>query len=95
MLPVTQLRCLECVLEPTRVEVLSAANAHQAKPYTVREKLLLHVTKQPFYNASPMTLGTLSDTQTADDLMSNLQSFRQDAWEIFEHCEFEFEGFVQ
>ena len=40
-----------------------------------------------------MTLGTLSDTQTAADLMSYVQSFSKDAREIFEH--FHFEDFVQ
>ena len=81
------------MLEPTKAAVLDAAHAHQAKPEAVREKLLLRAAEQPFFNASPLTLGTLSDTQTADDLMSYVQSFSQDAREIFEH--FEFEGFVQ
>ena len=93
ILPFTLLRRLECVLEPTKAEVLDAAYAHQAKPEAVREKLLLRAAEQPFFNASPLTLDTLSDTQTADDLMSYVQSFSQDAREIFEH--FEFEGFVQ
>ncbi|WP_108448326.1 class I SAM-dependent DNA methyltransferase [Halomonas sp. BN3-1] len=93
ILPFTLLRRLECVLEPTKAEVLDAAYAHQAKPEAVREKLLLRAAEQPFFNASPLTLGTLSDTQTADDLMSYVQSFSQHAREIFEH--FEFEGFVQ
>ena len=93
ILPFTLLRRLECVLEPTKAEVLDAAHAHQTKSEAVREKLLLRVADQPFFNASPLTLGTLSDTQTADDLMSYVQSFSQDAREIFEH--FEFEGFVQ
>jgi type I restriction enzyme M protein len=93
ILPFTLLRRLECVLEPTKAEVLSAAHTHQAKPDAVREKLLLRAAVQPFFNASPLTLGSLSDTQTADDLMSYVQSFSQDAREIFEH--FEFEGFVQ
>lgn len=93
ILPFTLLRRLECVLEPTKAKVLDAAHAHQAKPEAVREKLLLRAADQPFFNASPLALGTLSDTQTADDLMSYVQSFSQDAREIFEH--FEFEGFVQ
>ena len=93
ILPFTLLRRLECVLEPTKAAVLDAAHAHQAKPEAVREKLLLRAAEQPFFNASPLILGTLSDTQTADDLMSYVQSFSQDAREIFEH--FEFEGFVQ
>src|SRR5690625_910859 len=48
---------------------------------------------QPLFNASQLNLGSLSDTQTGDDLMSYVQAFSQDAREIFEH--FEFEGFVQ
>jgi len=56
-------------------------------------KLLLREAEQPFFNASPLSLGSLSDTQTADDLMSYVQSFSQDAREIFEH--FHFEDFVQ
>lgn len=93
ILPFTLLRRLECVLEPTRANVLSAAQEHQSKPDAVREKLLLRAADQPFFNASPLTLGTLSDTQTGDDLMRYVQSFSGDAREIFEHLEFE--GFVQ
>ncbi|MCH8491491.1 MAG: type I restriction-modification system subunit M N-terminal domain-containing protein, partial [Oceanicaulis sp.] len=93
ILPFTLLRRLECVLEPTKGQVLKAAEDHQHKPDAVREKLLLRAASQPFFNASPLTLGSLSDTQTSDDLMSYVQSFSNDAREIFEH--FEFEGFVQ
>ncbi|TDO09896.1 MULTISPECIES: type I restriction-modification system subunit M [Halomonas] len=93
ILPFTLLRRLECVLEPTKASVLTAAGEHQAKPEAVREKLLLRAAEQPFFNASKLTLGTLSDTHTADDLMSYVQSFSQDAREIFKH--FEFESFVQ
>ncbi|MGM0825996.1 MAG: type I restriction-modification system subunit M [Pseudomonadota bacterium] len=93
ILPFTLLRRLECVLAPTKAEVLQAAEQHQNKPEAVREKLLLRAADQPFFNASPLTLGSLSDTQTSDDLMSYVQSFSQSAREIFEH--FEFESFVQ
>ena len=93
ILPFTLLRRLECVLEPTKSAVLAAAKDHRAKSDAVREKLLLRAADQPFFNASPLTLGSLSDTQTGDDLMSYVQAFSQDAREIFEH--FEFEGFVQ
>jgi len=93
ILPFTLLRRLECVLEPTKAEVLAAAHEHQAKPDAVREKLLLRAGGEKFFNASPLTLASLSDTQTGDDLMSYVQAFSQDAREIFEH--FEFEGFVQ
>lgn len=93
ILPFTLLRRLECVLAPTKDTVLSAAREHADKPDAVREKLLLRAAEQQFFNASPLTLGSLSDTQTADDLMSYVQSFSQDAREIFEH--FHFEDFVQ
>lgn len=93
ILPFTLLRRLECVLEPTKAQVLSAAQEHQTKPDAVREKLLLRAADQQFFNASPLSLANLSDSQTADDLMSYVQSFSQDAREIFEH--FHFEDFVQ
>ncbi|WP_447893971.1 N-6 DNA methylase [Vreelandella sp. GE22] len=92
ILPFTLLRRLECVLEPTKQTVVDAAHQHRDKPDGVREQLLLRASVQPFYNASKLTLGTLSSTQTANDLMSYVQSFSQDAREIFEH--FEFESFV-
>ncbi|AYF33140.1 restriction endonuclease subunit M [Vreelandella alkaliphila] len=93
ILPFTLLRRLESVLEPTKARVLEAAEDHQNKPEAVREKLLLRAANQPFFNASPLSLSSLSDTQTSDDLMSYVQSFSQSAREIFEH--FEFESFVQ
>lgn len=57
--------------------------------------LLLRVAGQQFFNASPLSQGTLSDSrQSAENLMSYLlQSFSKDAREIFEH--FHFEDFVQ
>lgn len=93
ILPFTLLRRLECVLEPNKAAVLEAHGQHQTKPDSVREKLLLRAADQQFFNASPLTLGTLSDSQTADDLMSYIQSFSKEAREIFEH--FNFEDFVQ
>jgi type I restriction enzyme M protein len=93
ILPFTLLRRMECVLEPTKATVLAQAKMHQNKPDTVRELLLLKAAIQKFYNDSPLSLSALSDTQTADDLMSYVQAFSADAREIFEH--FHFEDFVQ
>lgn len=93
ILPFTLLRRLECVLAPTKGKVLDAAKANRDKTDSVREKLLLRAADQQFFNASPLTLGQLSDTQTSDDLMSYVQAFSADAREIFEH--FRFEEFVQ
>ena len=93
ILPFTLLRRMECVLAPTKDAVLAQAREHRSKPDAVREKLLLRAAGHDFFNASRLTLETLSDTQTAADLMSYVQAFSKDAREIFEH--FEFENFVQ
>ncbi|WP_018948460.1 class I SAM-dependent DNA methyltransferase [Thioalkalivibrio sp. ALMg11] len=93
ILPFTLLRRLECVLEPTKDGVLAAAKEHENKSETVREQLLLRKAEQPFFNTSPLSLGSLSDTQTAEDLMSYIESFSSHAREIFDH--FHFEDFVQ
>ncbi|MCL6699966.1 class I SAM-dependent DNA methyltransferase [Pseudomonas sp. T1.Ur] len=93
ILPFTLLRRMECVLAPTKDEVIKQTFAQEGRPDTVREMILLRSAAQQFFNASPLTLGTLSDTQTAADLMSYVQAFSKDAREIFEH--FHFEDFVQ
>ncbi|MEX2541632.1 MAG: class I SAM-dependent DNA methyltransferase [Trueperaceae bacterium] len=93
ILPFTLLRRMECVLADTKAAVLSAAGEHTGKSENLREQLLLRASGQQFFNTSPLTLATLSDTQTADDLMSYVQSFSRDGREIFEH--FHFEDFVQ
>ncbi|AVJ55856.1 restriction endonuclease subunit M [Idiomarina sp. OT37-5b] len=92
ILPFTLLRRLECVLAPNKQKVLEAAKQHQNKPDATRELLLLKESGHQFFNASSLSLATLSDTQTADDLLSYVQSFSQSAREIFDH--FNFEEFV-
>ena len=93
ILPFTLLRRMECVLAPTKDEVIKQTFAQEGRPDQVREMILLRAAGQQFFNASPLTLGTLSDTQTAADLMNYVQAFSKDAREIFEH--FHFEDFVQ
>lgn len=93
ILPFTLLRRMECVLAPTKGEVIKQTFAQEGRPDTVREMILLRTAGQQFFNASPLTLGTLSDTQTAADLMQYVQSFSKDGREIFEN--FHFEDFVQ
>lgn len=93
ILPFTILRRLECVLAPTKSEVLVAAQESQSKPDNTREQMLFRKSGFDFFNSSPLTLATLSDSQTAQDLMSYVQSFSKDAREIFDY--FHFEDFVQ
>lgn len=93
ILPFTLLRRMECVLEPTRDAVIAELKAQDGRPDLVRERLLLRASGQQFFNASKLTLATLSDQQTGADLMSYVQSFSTDAYDIFEH--FHFDDFVQ
>lgn len=93
ILPFTLLRRMECVLAPTKDKVLKETVAQESRPDHVREMMLLRAAGQQFFNDSELSLGTLSDTQTAADLMSYVQAFSKDAREIFEH--FHFEDFVQ
>ncbi|MES1944804.1 N-6 DNA methylase [Salinisphaera sp. PC39] len=92
ILPFTLLRRLECVLEPTKPVVLNIAEENRNKPEGVRDALLLKASGLQFYNTSPLTLGTLSDTQAMDDLQNYVQAFSPKAREIFDH--FNFDDFV-
>ncbi|OIN01539.1 restriction endonuclease subunit M [Idiomarina sp. MD25a] len=92
ILPFTLLRRLECVVAPNKQDVLEAADRLRDKSDAVREQLLLRASGRPFYNASPLTLATLSESHTAEDLISYVQSFSPSARDIFEH--FNFEEFV-
>ncbi|KAF0865831.1 class I SAM-dependent DNA methyltransferase [Pseudomonas sp. LD120] len=94
ILPFTLLRRMECVLEPTKDAVIREFYAQEGRPENVREMYMLRATGGlPFFNASRLTLATLSDTQIADDLMRYVRAFSKDAYEIFEH--FHFEDLVQ
>lgn len=93
ILPFTLLRRLECVLEPSREAVHTDAQRYQSMPETAYDMLLKKTAGHSFYNTSSMKLGTLSATQTADDLVRYVQSFSKDAREIFDN--FKFEEFVQ
>ncbi|HDZ07504.1 type I restriction-modification system subunit M [Pseudohongiella sp.] len=93
ILPFTVLRRMECVLQGTKGKVLDTAKEHRNKSDSVREQLLLRASGNQFFNTSPLSLGTLSDTQTSDDLLAYTQAFSKDAREIFDH--FHFEDFVQ
>ncbi|SFY37004.1 type I restriction enzyme M protein [Pseudomonas sp. NFR02] len=94
ILPFTLLRRMECVLAPNKDAVVREFYAQEGRPDTVRDMFMQRAAGgQQFFNASPLTLATLSDTQTADDLMRYVQAFSKDAREIFEH--FHFEDFVQ
>ena len=56
MLPLTVLRRLDCVLEPTKAKVLSEYQALKDKGKGILEAKLMRITGVPFYNTSKFTL---------------------------------------
>jgi type I restriction enzyme M protein len=88
-LPFTLLRRLECVLSDSQAAVLTTYQQVKGMPETAQEKLLLNASGKGFYNTSPLTLGTLSNTQTLDDLSNYVQSFSSNAREIFANFNFD------
>lgn len=93
ILPFTLLRRIECVLSSTREAVTAEAEKYHSMPETALDLLLKKAAGRSFYNTSAFRLGTLSATQTADDLIRYVQLFSKDAREIFDN--FKFEEFVQ
>lgn len=57
MLPLTVLRRLDCVLEPTKVKVLEAYKELKDKGKGILEAKLVRITGVPFYNTSKYKIG--------------------------------------
>ena len=96
ILPITILRRLECVLEPTKPQVLEQAEKLKTMSNLeedAREKFLLKAAGESFYNDSPMNLSKLGSSDTKSNLLKYVDSFSNDAREIFEH--FKFNEFVE
>ncbi|MGB0992063.1 MAG: type I restriction-modification system subunit M [Akkermansiaceae bacterium] len=97
ILPITLLRRLECVLEPTKDKVIKEAEKVKKMnlPEEAEEKLLLRAAGLSFFNTSMMDLSKLGESGIAANLESYVQSFSKDAREIFEHFKFsEFIGLL-
>lgn len=98
ILPFTLLRRLECVLAPTKDEVVAEVEKLKASPLPEegREKFLLCATKGlSFFNTSPMDLGKIGQNDIKANLENYVQCFSKDAREIFEYFKFsEFVGLL-
>jgi type I restriction enzyme M protein len=86
VLPLTVLRRLDCVLEPTKAKVLAKANALPANAdEAMKELMICQAAGQMFYNLSKFTFTSLLADQ--DNLAANLNhyinSFSVGAREIF------------
>jgi len=91
ILPLTVLRRLDCVLEPTKAAVV--AQAQEPVMHSLRDidPVLERVAKQRFYNRSPLDFRKLlSDPDhVADNLRSYITGFSATARETFEKFGFE------
>jgi type I restriction enzyme M protein len=95
ILPFTLLRRLECVLEGTKEKVLAQVEKLKAMDGLedeAREKFLLKASGESFYNTSPLDLTRLGSADLKSNLLHYVDSFSEDAREIFTH--FRFDEFV-
>lgn len=87
ILPFTVLRRLECVLEPTRQDVLDYYEA--IKNTGIDQGLILpDKANANFYNVSQFSLATLGSTSTRANLEDYIAKFSANARQVFEHFEF-------
>ena len=87
ILPFTLLRRLECVLEPTRAEVVSTHQS-MANQGIDMDLVLRPITGYPFYNTSNYDLKSLGATRTRQNLEDYIASFSANARVIFEQFDF-------
>jgi type I restriction enzyme M protein len=89
ILPFTLLRRLECVLEPTRDDVLKEYEARKDLGIPL-EQFLVRKSNNSFYNTSNFTLSKLmaDSNNLRDNLESYINSFSANAREIFEKYDF-------
>ncbi len=90
ILPLTVLRRLDCVLEPTKAAVLDRAKSLRGRVENV-ERVLELVAGQRFYNTSPLDFrGLLSDpNQIAGNLRGYIAAFSPAGREVLEKFEFD------
>ena len=90
ILPFTVLRRLDCVLEPTRAQVLAVAKEHARDGEAVIDAFARRVSGQGFYNLSPLDLKAILGDQ--DHLGSNLlgyvHKFSREVRDIFQRFDF-------
>jgi len=88
-LPLTVLRRLDCVLEPTKEAVLERAKRLQGRVENI-EPVLCAVSGEQFFNTSPLDFRRLLDDpgQIAGNLESYIAGFSSGAREILDKFDF-------
>ncbi|MBR8743513.1 class I SAM-dependent DNA methyltransferase [Nocardiopsis sp. MG754419] len=89
ILPFVVLRRLDCVLEPTKKQVLEAHGKFKDKP--VHHEFVLRAAGHSFYNTSPLTFERIAadPSQAANNLTHFINAFSHNAREVLEKYEFE------
>jgi type I restriction enzyme M protein len=73
MLPLTVLRRLDCVLEPTKQKTLETYHEYADRGKALLDAKLVRVTKVPFYNISEFTFEKLKGDP--DHIAANLVNY--------------------
>ena len=91
MLPMTVLRRLDCVLEPTKEKVLQKMKSLESTPITNLEPILNNEAGQAFHNTSRYTFEKLKGEpdKIADNLLYYIKSFSSRARDIIDQFGFE------
>jgi len=91
MLPLTVLRRLDCVLEPTKAKVLKEQEKLSGGKVKNTEPILCRTAGMPFYNTSLFTFEKLKGEpgNIAANLVNYIKGFSARAREIIEHFGFE------
>lgn len=91
MLPLTVLRRLDCVLEPSKENVLERKKKLEGSKVKNFEPILFRVTGYPFYNTSRFTFARLKGdpNNIAANLTNYIKGFSARARDILDHFDFE------
>ena len=90
ILPLTVLRRFDCLLAPTKAEVLKKHDAVKSKPESVVQSVLEKVTGRPFYNLSPFDFQRFLDdpNHIAQNLVAYINGFSKNVRDIFDRFAF-------
>ena len=87
IIPLLLLRRMECVLEPTKEDVLKAYESEKDSDIDL-SIFLPNISKLPFYNTSQYTLGTVGSTHTRANLEQYVSHFSPNVRLVFEEFGF-------
>lgn len=90
ILPFTLLRRLDCVLSPTKEQVLQAHEKMKDAPTNMREVALRRATQLPIYNVSPFNFEKLvaNPSGLKANLLNYVRGFSPNVSDIFEKYDF-------